>query len=279
MTRRADTRSMRRYLLALLALTLLSGCGGAADSSLFATAIRNTEAAGGAEVVFSMRMEGAGLAQPLVMNGSGVEDAGTGRGHLNFDMASFGTMEVVSDDLTMYIRSDLLGAALGGKKWMKLDMKRAMSSFGLDLGASGQFGQSAAEQLKMLRAVSGDVRDEGHEQVAGTDTTHYSATVDLRRYPDVMPEEQREAARMGVERLIELTGQSEIPMDVWIDGDERVRRMAWSQSIRQGPVEMKMDITAEYVRFGVPVDVDVPDDSEVFDATDLVLQQMEQVQP
>jgi hypothetical protein len=29
----------------------------------------------------------------------------------------------------------------------------------------------------------------------------------------------------------------------------------------------------------VPVDVDVPDDDEVFDATDLVLQQMEQAQP
>jgi hypothetical protein len=161
---------------------------------------------------------------------------------------------------------------------MKLDMRRAMSSFGLDLGASGQLGQSASEQLKMLRAVSGDVRDEGHEQVAGADTTHYSATVDLRRYPDVMPEDQREAARNGVERLIELTGESEIPMDVWIDGDERVRRMAWNQSISQGPVEMKMNVTAEYVRFGVPVEVDVPDDSEVFDATELVLQQMDQAQ-
>jgi hypothetical protein len=131
----------------------------------------------------------------------------------------------------------------------------------------------------MLRAVSGDVSEEGHEQVAGTDTTHYSATVDLRRYPDVMPEEQREAARKGVERLIELTGQSEIPMDVWIDGDERVRRMTWKQSMRQGPVEVKMEITAEYVRFGVPVDIDVPDDGDVFDATDLVLQRLEQAQP
>ena len=107
MTCPADTRSMRRYLLALLALTLLSGCGGAADPSLFATAVRNTEAAGGAEVVFSMRMEGAGLAEPLVMNGSGVEDASTAQRSPQLRMASFGTMEVVSDDLTMYMRSDL----------------------------------------------------------------------------------------------------------------------------------------------------------------------------
>jgi hypothetical protein len=162
---------------------------------------------------------------------------------------------------------------------MKLDMKRATSSFGLDLGGSGQVGQSAAEQLRMLRAVSGEVTEEGHEQVAGSETTHYSATVDMRRYPDVMPEEQREAARKGVERLIELTGQSEIPMDVWIDGDERVRRMTWKQSMRQGPVDVKMEITAEYVRFGVPVDIDVPGEADVFDATELALQQMQQAQP
>lgn len=40
-----------------------------------------------------------------------------------------------------------------------------------------------------------------------------------------------------------------------------------------------MDITAEYVRFGGPVDIDVPDDGDVFDATDLVLQQLEEAQP
>jgi hypothetical protein len=271
---------MRRYLLALLALTLLSGCGGGgADPSLFAAAVRNTEAAGGAEIVFSMRMETPGLPEPLEMSGNGVEDASKRRGHFTFESPMTGSMEMVSDDMTMYMRSDLFAAALGGKDWMKIDMKRAMSSFGLDLGASGQFGQSASEQLRMLRAVSGDVSEEGHEQVAGVDTTHYSATVDLRRYPDVMPEDQREAARKGVERLIELSGQSEFPMGVWIDGDQRVRRMTWQQEMRQGSVEVKMDITAEYVRFGVPVDVDVPDDDDVFDATDLVLQQMEQAQP
>jgi hypothetical protein len=267
---------MRRYLLALLAVTLLGGCGGAADPSLFATAVRNTEAAGGAEIVFSMRMEAPGMSEPLEMSGNGVEDASRRRGHFTFESPMTGSMEVVSDDMTVYMRSDLFAAALGGKDWMKLDLRRAMSSFGLDLGSSGQFGQSAAEQLRMLRAVSGDVSEEGHDQVAGTDTTHYSATVDLRRYPDVMPEEQRDAARKGVERLIEMTGQSEIPMDVWIDGDQRVRRMTWNQSIRQGSTEMKMEVSAEYVRFGVPVDVQVPDEADVFDATDLVQRQMEQ---
>jgi hypothetical protein len=270
---------MRRYLLVLLALTLLSGCGGAADSSLLATAVRNTEAAGGAEVVFAMRMEAPGLPEPLLINGSGVEDASKRRAHVTFDGAAFGSMEVLADDLTMYMRSDLFAAALGGKDWMKIDLERAGTAMGLDLGGSGQFGQSASEQLRMLRAVSGEVTEEGREQVRGTETTRYSATIDLRRYPDLMPEDQRDAARKGIDRLIELTGQSEFPMGVWIDDEQRVRRMTWEQSMRQGPVEMKIAVTAEYVRFGVPVEIDVPDDDDVFDATDLALQQMEQAQP
>jgi hypothetical protein len=68
-------------------------------------------------------------------------------------------------------------------------------------------------------------------------------------------------------------------MDVWIDGDQRVRRMTWKQSMRQGPVDVKMEITAEYVRFGVPVDIDLPGEADVFDATELALQQMQQAQP
>ena len=40
-----------------------------------------------------------------------------------------------------------------------------------------------------------------------------------------------------------------------------------------------MDVTAEYVRFGVPVDIDVPGEADVFDATELALQQMQQAQP
>ena len=48
--------------------------------------------------------------------------------------------------------------------------------------------------------------------------------------------------------------------------------MTWKQSMRQGSAEVKMDITAEYVRLGVPVDVDLLDGGEVFDATYLALQ-------
>jgi hypothetical protein len=288
---------MRRYLLAsILTAIALSGCGAGtgAESSLLATAVTKTENAGGAEIAFAMRMEVPGLPGPIEMRGSGIQDAGNRRGQMTFDLSSFGSipgmaalcgsgcdMQVVSDDLTMYMRSDLLAPVLGGKEWIKVDLKRVGSSIGLDLGGSGQFGQNPAEQLSMLRAVSGDLREEGREQVAGTPTTRYRATVDLRRYADVVPEAQREATRRGIDRLIEISGESEIPMGVWIDNQNRVRRMTFDQTMKQGDVEVRMAMTIEYVRFGVPVELDIPSDSEVevLDATDLALRQMESAQP
>ena len=44
-----------------------------------------------------------------------MEDASKRRGQFTFDSPMTGSMEVVSDDMTMYMRSDLFAAALGGK--------------------------------------------------------------------------------------------------------------------------------------------------------------------
>jgi hypothetical protein len=72
---------MRRHLLLILASVVVSGCGGAVDASLIATAVQNTEKAGGAELVFQMEMELEGFGEPIVMTGHGVEDAGAQRGN------------------------------------------------------------------------------------------------------------------------------------------------------------------------------------------------------
>jgi hypothetical protein len=42
------------------------------------------------------------------------------------------------------------------------------------------------------------------------------------------------------------------------------------QEMNAAGVQMSMHIAAEYVRFGVPVDVEVPGDDEVFDVSELV---------
>jgi hypothetical protein len=247
-------------------LTPLAGCGGGVDASLLATAVSNTEAAGGAEVAFEAKLHLPGADQPMVMTGSGFEDAKAQRATLTVEMPGMGEMEVIGDGLTMYMRADMLAAGLGGKEWMKMDLERTGSSLGINMGGIGQIGQGTSEQLRMLKTVSDGVSDEGRETVRGIETTHYSATIDMSRVPDG-------------ERLIELTGQSEIPVGVWVDDNERVRRMHWEQVFREDDVEVQAELTAEYVRFGVPVEIDVPDQDDVVDATELAVQQLEQDAP
>ena len=252
---------MRRILPFVFALALvLTGCGGA-DASLFATAVRNTENAGGAEIAFQASFTGPG-GQSVVMTGTGVEDLAEQRARIEMQVPGAGAMELIADELVMYIHFDLLSSQLGGKEWMKVDLEHTYESLGIDVGGLGQVGQGTSEQLKMLGEVSDGVSEVGREQVRGVETTHYSATVDLREYPDE-----------DIEKIIEVTGQSEIPMDVWIDDQQRVRRMEWRQAVAKG--QEPATIVAEYVRFGVPVDIDIPDDDEVFDATDLAVQGIE----
>ena len=195
------------------------------------------------------------------MTGSGVEDLAEQRARMEMQIPGAGSMELIADELVMYIHFDLFTQQLG-KEWMKLDLEHAYQSLGIDMGALGQVGQGTSEQLRMLGEVSDGITDRGREQVRGVDTTHYSATVDLRKYPDE-----------DIEKIIELTGQSEIPMDVWIDDDQRIRRMEWRQAMAKG--QEPAVIAAEYLRFGVPVDIDIPGDDEVFDATDLAVQGIE----
>jgi hypothetical protein len=269
---------MRRILLALCALTLLSGCGGGVDPSFLATAVTNTEQAGGAELAFRMTMHAPGADQEMVMTGTGVEDALGQQAHLNFNVPQLGEMELIADGFTMYMRMEALEAELG-KEWMKIDLLRAWEELGIEMDSFSQVGQGASEQLGWLRAVSDGVSEHGRQTVVGVEATHYSATVDLRRYPELVPEAEREVARQSVERLIEISGQSEIPIDVWIDDDQRVRRMEWEQVFSSGGTEVRGEMIAEYVRFGVPVDIDVPDEDDVFDATELGVQEIQRDNP
>jgi hypothetical protein len=236
---------MRRLLLALLALTLLTGCGGA-ESSLFATAVRNTENAGGAELAFQATIP-TPAGQPVVMTGTGVEDLSEQRARIEMQVPGAGGMELIADRLVMYMRFDAFSGALGGKEWLRVDLEHTYESLGIDVGGLGQVGQGTSEQLKTLGEVSDGITEVGREQVRGVDTTHYRATVDLGKLAD-----------------------DDVPMDVWIDDDERIRRIEWEQAVAKGQEPGK--IVAEYVRFGVPVDIDIPDDDEVFDATDLAVQ-------
>ena len=69
-------------------------------------------------------------------------------------------------------------------------------------------------------------------------------------------------------------GGSQIPADVWIDAQGRVRRMRLSLKLPSSPSSTTaagtMTQTIEYYDFGVPVTATVPPVSEVTDTSDLI---------
>ena len=67
----------------------------------------------------------------------------------------------------------------------------------------------------------------GTEEVDGVQTTHYKATVDLDKYPDLVPAGQRDAVRKAIESLEKTTHVTEFPMHVWVGKDDGlVRRVS-----------------------------------------------------
>ena len=135
---------------------------------------------------------------------------------------------MIIDGLTFYTRSPLFDQALpAGKRWLKIDLDAIGKQAGFDVGAlmTQGAGQDPTQVLAYLKAASGDVSRVGSEAVRGVPTTHYKATIDFRKMPDSAPADQRAAVRRSIEQLIELSGASTAPIEVWIDEDGLARRL------------------------------------------------------
>jgi hypothetical protein len=265
---------MRRLLGVLLicALTpVAAGCG--AQNSVknavdpVAQAATNTANAGSVQVAMSGKISAAGQEVPL--KGEGVFDLKRKRGQITMTTNVPGQgdvrVEEIIDGLVIYMRTDALAQALpSGKKWAKIDLVEAGRQSGVDIGALQQLGGSGdPTQFLSYLAKAGDVRKVGSEDIDGTPTTHYHATIDFAKLA-----KSAGGAADSVRQLQKLTGQKSLPTDIWIDGSQRVRRQTVAIST-QRPVPIDFDLTIDYERFGVPVDVHAPAASETADAAEL----------
>ena len=239
-------------------------------------------AKGGARFAIDQTISVAGEA-PVSLPGSGLVDPEAMRGRMQIDLSQFPDLpsafgadpglEVVFERLTIYMRSAAFAAILpGAKRWLKLDVEKAGKTAGIDLGALAQQGQDPTQTLRYLKAASGAVERVGEEDVRGVKTTGYKATIDLRRYPELVPAKDRAPARAAIEQVIELLGTDKAPVEVWIGEDGIVRRLKQKVSapIPPGRERSTIEQQVDFFDFGTPVDVRLPPADEVQDATDLV---------
>lgn len=279
-----------RYALALLLLMLpLSACGGSKKISLAEAATKSTKATSFKTDV-TMTTTSSQLPQPLTITATGVDDNSKGRAQLNIDMSSFASSlggalgnpaswkgteiaDFSDGKALIYMKLPFFTRLVPAHKpWVKLDLNAFGQKLGFDFSQLTQLSSNPAQVLDWLRATSGTITTIGSETIDGVQTTHYRATVDLSKYPDLVPPERRAAVRRAVTILTKFAHVQAFPVDAWVGNDGLIRREYVVLGETLKGQTLNLDMKADFHDFGAPVSIAIPPANETFDLTKLALQ-------
>jgi hypothetical protein len=260
-------------LLALGAVVLggvaLAGCGptksatSAAPEAKDVLTVMRTDAKGTIEKLAST----AAKPSSVTVDMNGTVDGKQTKSHGVFTLGGPLRAEMVSEDAdgpstvrmfddAFYVKlKDDQKASLGGKNWMRMDMKKG------DAAGEQQTRQfddvDPAKQLRVLQA-SGAIAVVGEEQVAGVRAVHYSGTAPLAAYLGKLDDKSRDA----VQKKLSGKGVTEVRSDLWIDETYRLRR---SHLVIGGT-----DLTTDFTDYDKPVTVEVPPASDMVDMDEIL---------
>jgi hypothetical protein len=266
-------------LLAVLMACAITACGGDAVA-LDPVAQAATKTADAKSMRIEMRMTMASPefgSKPVIVTTKGF--AAGNRSAMSMRMPAIegvdlGQLEFRLDGLVMYMRMPFLQAAAPQlKPWIKIDLRKAGKDLGIDLDALMELSTQTdpTKALDFLKAA-GDVKELGEATVRGVQTTRYKGVIDLERYADQLEKNGGgKAAASSIRKAIELTGSSTMPIELWIDEDSLVRRMAWEQAVSAEPGKDPTTVkaTMDLFDYGANVKVVIPPDNQTSSIDDL----------
>ena len=109
----------------------------------------------------------------------------------------------------------------------------------------------------------------------GVETTHYKGVIDLDKAAQLAPEDTRDQVQESIDQLKEQSGLSELPVEVWIDGDGLPARVqyAFAGSLVAPDTEGSQDVSTifamELFDWGTEVTIQPPPAGEVTDISEL----------
>jgi hypothetical protein len=144
-----------------------------------------------------------------------------------------------------------MAKAFGGKLWVKMAFADLEKVGGLNFKQLFEQSQQSSPMayLKALVAA-GDIKKVGKETIRGTETTHYSGTID----PNALTKAYSGALKAQIDGLMKQMGTSPVAMDVWIAADGLPRRIHEVMTVAGN----ETDIAMEFLKFGATVDVTPP---------------------
>jgi hypothetical protein len=278
---------MQRAAWFIALVLLLAACGGGGSTAQAPTATEPASTSPSSSAADAVALAGAktqaaksarialeGAISGGAANGtiSGEGEFSGRQGRMTMDMSGLaggqiaGRMEMIFDELIFYMKfpEEIAQGMPFGKEWIKFDLSQLGQQQGIDFQQLMQLsGTDPSQSLDLLLAASDDFREVGEEEVRGAPTTHYAGTIDLEKVAEQAPPEARDT----YQQLLEVSQQTTVPVDVWIDDDGLTRRIRYEQTM---PDRSTMNLTQEYYDFGVEVDISPPPDDEVLDVTDLM---------
>jgi hypothetical protein len=223
---------------------------------------------------------GAGIS----MTGSGSFQAGdVGSMALNMRVpaaASAGLsslqLQFVLDRTTMYLElpATLASKLPGAKPWIEIDLAQVGKAAGVP-GLSSLMNSDSqlsdpGQYFKYLRAVSSDsLEDLGTATIDGVQTTHYHAVIEPSKLPAVVPAAQRSAVEKAVATMSK-TMPAGVPIDVWIDSRNLVRRIVVSEALTVSGQAATIDVQEDFPQYGPQPAPVIPPASEVTNLSTLI---------
>jgi hypothetical protein len=199
-------------------------------------------------------------------SGEGSIDEGGLQGGMSLQVGGEAVTEIIKNPYVYVKVPGAGGAAFGGATgWVKANI----DTFSQALGASESLGGNTTEptQLLNLLKATGQVTTLGSQSVRGVATTHYHALVDFGRIAATAAPGLRAADERFAQQLERLTGSNSLPIDVWVDASQRVRRFSTQLQMCTPQGTLAESVTMELFDYGPQPDVLVPAASEVTDIT------------
>jgi hypothetical protein len=237
---------------------------------------------------YAMSITGPNLPAPVTGTGSAIVDLRDRAASVSFAIDFSGEPQIaqVLGSTTMNMRMIVDGGVvymslpsvllrelpgLGGKQWLKISVPKVTGLPGLGSLGSDPTMSDPSQMLEYLRANSSSVTDEGQQQVDGVETTHYRAILDLNNLAANVPASEQAAVRQALSQLEQAAGSEGLPIDVWIDAQHLVRRVAMSLSMHTANGgTIAMNETADLTDYGPQPRPTPPPDGQVQDLTNLI---------
>ena len=125
-----------------------------------------------------------------------------------------------------------------------------------------------ASAAGILAAVGDDVKKAGTETIRGAETTHYTVTL---KVADAAAKLKNGSGIAGLSlQKLQDSGVTEIPMEVFLDKQGRLRRMLQKLTLTIKGVKADVSTRLDFYDFGTKVDVKVPPADQVKDGSPIL---------